>query len=220
MIFMENSNNFNKEQNKLWESYFYPNTDAFVNKKGITDEKELQKCEREYSDLRIRELHDNPIEGNFDIKHLCDIHKYIFGDLYDWAGEFRKVYMKKKDGSYFSSVSEIEFNLQDNLDIMHIGMRNAYNKETLARFITESYVALLNTHPFREGNGRAIREFIREYIVNKTELIWGVVYDIDWSVVNSKLVDELIPFGRAYNGAISLEIEKAIIPYERINVIK
>ncbi len=217
---MENNNSFNEEQNKLWESYFYPNTEVFVNKKGITDDSELYKCEREYTDLRIMELHDNPIKGNFDIKHLCDIHKYIFGDLYDWAGEFRKVYMKKTDGSYFSPVSEIEFNLQDNLNIMRTGMRSAYNKETLARFVTECYVAFLNTHPFREGNGRAVREFLREFVVNKTELIWGVAYDIDWSRVNSKFVDELMPFGRAHYGAIALEIEKAIIPFENRKVIK
>ena len=209
-------NNFDLEEyQRLWDSYFYPDTNVFVNKKDIKDDDELFNYERELSTIKIQELHDNPIEGNFDIKHLCDIHKYIFGELYDWAGEFRKVYMKKTDGSYFSPVDEIEFHLQDNLNIMNKGMRDVYNKDTLADFITDCYVAFLNTHPFRDGNGRAVREFLREFVVSKTELLWGEPYDIDWSVVNNQLVDELMPFGRAYYGSIRMEILKAIKPYQK-----
>ena len=174
------------------------------------------------TDIKLRELHENPIQGNFDVKHLRDIHRYLFSDLYEWAGEYRNVFMKIEGNmtNYFAPVPKIESSLEEDIYLLNKDMKNVYNVDTLADFITSHYVALVNVHPFREGNGRAVREFIREYVVNKTELIWGEAYDIDWSRVNSKVVDELMPFGRAYSGAIALEIEKAIIPFENRKVIK
>ena len=212
---MENSD-FDEKYNKRWNAYFYPNTEVFVNKMNITDEDELYKYEREMVDNKLLELHNNPIEGEFDIKHLCDIHKYLFGDLYEWAGKFRDVYMRKVNGSYFAPVDRIEEYLLDDIKVMKEELRHVYNLETLADFITNAYVAFLNTHPFREGNGRAVREFLREYVVNKTRQLYDEPYDIDWNIVNHQLVSELIPFGRAYSTSIKMEILKALVPYNKI----
>ena len=45
------------------------------------------KFERKLTMLRLDELFQNPVRGDFDLKHLQNIHKFIFQDLYSWAGE-------------------------------------------------------------------------------------------------------------------------------------
>jgi len=52
-----------------------------------SDFEKLQEAERKITMLRISDLIDIPIEGNFDLKHFKEIHKYIFQDIYDWAGD-------------------------------------------------------------------------------------------------------------------------------------
>ena len=67
-------------------TYCYPNSDVLKNKLNITDSNELFEAEKELTAIRLRELQGNPIKGNFDFNHLKAIHKYIFQDVYDWAG--------------------------------------------------------------------------------------------------------------------------------------
>ena len=50
-------------------------------------------------------------------KHLMDIHRYLFQDLYDWAGEYRTIYMAK-NSSYFADVKDIDLYLDDAFDLM------------------------------------------------------------------------------------------------------
>lgn len=68
-------------------SYCYQNTNVLKNKLNIHDFEKLQEAERKITMLRISDLIDVSIEGNFDLKHFKEIHKYIFQDIYDWAGD-------------------------------------------------------------------------------------------------------------------------------------
>lgn len=67
--------------------YCYPDSEVLRNKLGINDQKKLQEVERKLTAIRINDLIHKPVFGRFDLKHLCDIHFYIFQDLYIWAGE-------------------------------------------------------------------------------------------------------------------------------------
>lgn len=71
--------------------YCYPESDVLRNKLNITDARELFEVEKELTAIRLRELQENPIRGNFDFAHLRAIHRYIFQDIYEWAGEIRTV---------------------------------------------------------------------------------------------------------------------------------
>lgn len=73
------------------ELYCYPGSNVLKNKMGIQDIEQLHEIERKLTMLRILELLDKPVRGAFDLKHLQAIHAYIFQDVYDWAGELRKV---------------------------------------------------------------------------------------------------------------------------------
>lgn len=74
---------------KLQSKYCYPGTDVLINKFNIRDAKHLLSIEETITSLKIGKLRNKPIKGQFDIDHLKRIHKYIFGDIYHFAGEFR-----------------------------------------------------------------------------------------------------------------------------------
>ena len=75
--------------------YCYPGSIVLKNKLNITDVRELSGAEKELTAIRLYELQENPIKGKFDFAHLRAIHKYIFQDLYQWAGKIRTVEIGK-----------------------------------------------------------------------------------------------------------------------------
>ena len=85
--------------------YCYPNSDVLINKLNIRDNDLLSEAERKLTMLRISDLIDTPIKGEFDLEHLKQIHKYIFQDIYCWAGEIRTVDISKE--SMFCKVQYI-----------------------------------------------------------------------------------------------------------------
>ncbi|WP_165216491.1 Fic family protein [Schaalia sp. ZJ1691] len=81
---------------RTWDDYFIPGTSVLRNKfiqpgkpHGETDPVKLRQMEEAVTAVRIRELHELPIEGRFDYDHMKAIHRYIFHDVYEWAGEER-----------------------------------------------------------------------------------------------------------------------------------
>ena len=78
-------------------NYCYKGTDVLINKLNITNEKDLYCAERELVLYRTFELNENPLKGNFDFKYLKDIHKYLFQDIYRWAGDVRNCNIAKQD---------------------------------------------------------------------------------------------------------------------------
>ena len=77
------------------DPYTYPGTDVLRNLRDIRDPHLLAGFEAESTARRIAELIRTPISGRFDANHLRTIHKYIFQDVYSWAGEFRTVNISK-----------------------------------------------------------------------------------------------------------------------------
>ncbi|TCT14041.1 cell filamentation protein [Natranaerovirga pectinivora] len=140
--------------------YCYPNTDVLINKFNIKDALKLESLERDLTALRINELIQNPIEGHFDLVHLQDIHRYIFQDIYVWAGELRIIRIAK--GVMFAYPEHIEDESKKVFSLLNrenhlMGLSFDEFCERLAFYKSE--INML--HPFREGNGRVIREFIR-----------------------------------------------------------
>jgi len=111
--------------------------------------------------------------GRFDVTHLEAIHKYLFQDVYEWAGDFRSVNISK-DGDPFGPPRFLECFLEALFRQLDGG--RAVKSETVEEFAerTAFYSAEVNAaHPFREGNGRTQREFLRQLAVSA-----GFV--IDW----------------------------------------
>ncbi len=64
-------------------TYCYPGTDVLKNKLNIHDREILSNAERSISLVRMIELEEHPIKGNYDLDHLKRIHKALFGDIFD-----------------------------------------------------------------------------------------------------------------------------------------
>lgn len=92
-------------------AYCYSGTDILINKLNIRNSSKLREAERMLSSLRIHDLLEQPIKGDFDLKHLQKIHAYIFQDIYTWAGKIRTVDIAK--GNMFCKVLFIEEQAND-----------------------------------------------------------------------------------------------------------
>jgi cell filamentation protein len=79
------------------DPYVYPGTSILRNRWGVRDAAELARREATITAARLAELAERPIPGDFDLAHLQALHRHIFGDVYDWAGEIRSVAIAKDD---------------------------------------------------------------------------------------------------------------------------
>ena len=157
--------------------YCIPGTAVLKNKAGITDQDQLDEYEGDFTAIRLLELTQNPVEGSFDLTHLCKIHQYLFQDVYEWAGEVRSVDIIRGE-SRFCNVRHIQ----------------SYSNTVFSAIATEKYLVNLEPkvfsnrlahylseinaiHPFREGNGRVQRLFI-------SQLAEHAGYSLDYSALD------------------------------------
>lgn len=160
--------------------YCYQGTDILINKFDIRDNELLDKVEREITAINQLKLEAEPIKGDFDLKHLQQIHKFIFGDIYDFAGTIRSENISK--GFVFANAQFIEGAASDLFKKLKkenflIGKNMNEFSERAAYYMAEINVL----HPFREGNGRSTREFIRE-------LAYKCGFELNWSKVDKEIL--------------------------------
>lgn len=159
--------------------YCYTGTNVLRNRFDIRDAAQLRKLDADISSIKQFHLIKEPINGRFTANHLCRIHRFLFEDIYPFAGHFRREDIMKGQ-TRFQGFAQISSKLS--------ALLSSLKKENYLRgldfdtFIERSayYFAELNyIHPFREGNGRAIREFMRQlYDYNG--------YEVNWSAVSSE----------------------------------
>jgi len=158
--------------------YCYPGTEVLINKENIRDAQALSDFEADITLIRQYEIEkENKAEGRFGAAHLKRIHRYLFQDVYPFAGKFRREDISKGDTVFYKS-EYIEENLDRLLDeLKKEQYLQGLDKKAFARRAAY-YLAEINmVHPFREGNGRALREFLRQ-LGAKTG------YILNWSRIN------------------------------------
>ena len=129
---------------------------------GIKDDRELQALEGPLVTNRGGELIDKPTEGKFDSAHLRAIHKYRLQDIFPWAGEFRVVDISKGTSS-FGPALYIARALEDALGrLQRENLLTGLAPRVFAQRAAFHLGEINAMHPFREGHGRARREFIRQ----------------------------------------------------------
>lgn len=147
-------------------TYCYPGTDVMRNLLGIKNSEVLQEAERRLTSLRIDDLIVAPMEGQFDFQHLQDIHRYIFQDVYEWAGMIRTVNIAKSSmfcaREYIDEQAKLIFN-----SLRRELAKGTWNREQAVKRLAYYFSEINALHPFREGNGRAQREFIRELALSQ-----------------------------------------------------
>lgn len=160
----------------------YKGTSCLINKFDIRDEKQLEIAEAHITIAKISILQQSPIEGNFDFEHYKLIHKFIFEDLYDWAGIPRTVDISKK-GTLFVKADDIEKTAIACFE--HLKKENYFKNLDIDDFIeklTDFYCVTNSLHPFREGNGRTQRVFL-------SQLSCNAGYEMDFTKIDT---DELM----------------------------
>ncbi len=142
--------------------YCYEGTNTLVNKLDIKDSKLLEEYEKTTVALKLLSFEKQGISGNFDITHFSNIHRFLFDEIYLFAGLFRTENIAK-DNFRFAEWEYIESELNKLLDnLKSENYLQNLDKQSLAERLAY-YTAELNVlHPFREGNGRTTREFIRQ----------------------------------------------------------
>ena len=142
------------------------------NKFNITNSAQLAQAEEKLSKKKAVELFEKGILNTFPVGKyagLAVIHKYLFGDIYDFAGKLRTVNIAK--GNFrFVSVLYLEEALQ-NIDAMP---QSSFDE------IVEKYVEMNVAHPFREGNGRSTRIWLDAILKKEVQQV------VDWSRVNKE----------------------------------
>ena len=186
----------------MWDSQDISEFDMFLlrtNKVEASSLEGLSYKERKITNKKAIELSIKPIQGNFDYKHLKDIHKYLFEDIYTWAGQDRlEIGLNAKFGNKFDKmdknglvthfthtdqVSKFANEIFDNLR-----KENNFSGLNIDKFTEKSanFLMKLNTlHPFREGNGRTQRIFLNQLAENAG-------YKMDLNLIDKETFTEAV----------------------------
>ncbi|WGG49035.1 putative adenosine monophosphate-protein transferase Fic [Rugamonas sp. DEMB1] len=163
--------------------YCYPDSDVLINKLGLTDGDALEATEIELTQARIDQY--EPDFDDISLSALRAIHRYLFQDLYDWAGDLRTVDISKGT-TRFANVSRIEPEA-DKL-FRQLAQENYLTGLTREQFVARLahfYCELNVVHPFRDGNGRAQRLLFEVISINAGfELRWEPISRDEWGNAN------------------------------------
>lgn len=188
------------------DTYKYPGEDVLINKFDCHDQEVLYRLEADSTAGNLLYLQLHPVHGKFDFNHLKRIHRFIFQDVYEWAGKIRTVDIGKNN--LFCRAQFIE-------DYAAIVFRDFYSscsetKEDYEKFVkvlTDHYADMNALHPFREGNGRAQREFTRELCLK-----CGYVFDLTETTHEEMLDASITSFSNGDNTKLMQIFRRCIVP--------
>jgi cell filamentation protein len=158
-------------------------TSTLKNKLGITDAEQLATAEADLTAFRVAELRTAPIRGGFDSLHLQEIHHHVYQDLYDWAGELRRVDAGNQH------TPEVATSLNAIFD--RLGRENhlrGLGPEEWSHRASAYIYDLGKIQPFLARNDVALREFAEELArKNNLSLRWQTASEINVTEVTSHL---------------------------------
>ncbi len=159
------------------DKYCYQGTDVLINCLNIRAPDELEEAETAFTTQRylaykseISKLHQ------LDFNHLQSLHRYLFQDIFDWAGQIRQIDISKGN-TRFCTISRIEPEAKKLFDIIP-KLANLTPPELIPK-LASLFCELNLLHPFREGNGRTLRFFFEE-------LTFVLGYDIEWPKISQQ----------------------------------
>ncbi len=180
------------------DPYVDPSTGVLRNRLGITDADQLAQVEADMVWARELELYRyRPVEGRYDLAHLRDVHRHLFAEVYDWAGELRAVDMAK-GRTMFARPQHVEPEAHRVFD--ELAAKEHLRGLDRQAFTTEAGRLLgdLNAlHPFRDGNGRTQRGFLQL-------LARDAGWQLSW--------DRVDPADNAARSAVAMADRDALVP--------
>lgn len=193
---------------KSVDKYVYPGTTVLINKFNCKDAEKLREIEALSTGGNLAYLQLHPIKGDFDFKHLKEIHRFIFQDMYDWAGQSRTIDIGKNNlfcrVQFIDSYAETVFG-----DFYSSCYEARADWERFIDVFAKHYSDMNALHPFREGNGRAQREFARELCLE-----CGYVFDLTQTTHNEMLEASIQSFDTGNNARFISIFGRNIIPID------
>ncbi len=149
--------------------YLYEDCSVLINKLGIKNQEDLEDAEADYVSFRLKDLALNPLPGKYDYNHFLMMHHYIFQDIYDWAGQQRKLNIYKEEpvlgglSVSYSDVFDISRDAAIALDEMTATNWSDLSPSEKAKQFSKSLAKIWKVHCFREGNTRTAITFCCQY---------------------------------------------------------
>jgi len=161
------------------DPYCWPGTACLRNKLGIRDSERLQISEFRIVAARDIKIAQETLPGEYNLEHFKAFHRNLFQDIYDWAGETRTVNLHKP-GSTFAVWQFVDEQMSSVLHrlVATEGLLAGLKRRTFVRGLASFYGDINAIHPFREGNGRTQRAFLRQVAA-------AASWRIDWSGLNA-----------------------------------
>lgn len=159
----------------------YPGTAVLINKFDIRDDEKLNEVEGVLTSARYAEWLSAPKADDFGFEHYKAVHRFLFSDLYDWAGKVRTVNIGKK-GTQFTPAEQIGSQAEQIFKrLKECRFFKGLPHDEFVTEIVDFYCVTNSLHPFREGNGRTQRAFL-------TQLIRNAGYDINFADIDTDLL--------------------------------
>lgn len=146
------------------DPYLYDDANVLKNFANIKNAERLRKAEADITGIAIAAVYNLKYD-KFNTETLCDIHKNIFGQIYDWAGEFRTIQMVKYedvlggDTVRYAYPKEIKNQLNETTKEIARLKRTGDNDKDIVFKLVRIIASIWQTHPFREGNTRTVIVF-------------------------------------------------------------
>ena len=175
------------------DPYLYDDADVLKNLAGIRDYELLRKAEADITNLAMAGIYNRRYE-KFNTDTLRDIHRTIFGQIYDWAGEFRTIQMIKPedvlggDTVRYAYPKEIKKQLNDSMKELAKLKRTGENDSDIVFRMVRLLAQIWQTHPFREGNTRSVIVFAVLYAKSLGFEVNHELFRIHSSYVRNALV--------------------------------
>lgn len=185
----------------------YHGSNILINKLDIHEQKTLDKAERNITALMLMKLQLNPIPNPkelFSVEYFINLHKQVFEYIYPFAGTIRKENMVKGN-TPFCRPDFIYKYLVMLFDKIFDDVKKIKTKDDIVNFLSYYYSELNIIHPFREGNGRIMREYLRQVVIFINQYL-DLDYELDFSNVTDEDKDNLIngSITSAMNGDLEL----------------
>lgn len=163
-----------------WNGYFVDTeSEVLRNLLGIEDSQVLADAENDLVEFRTAELREQPglVRRTFDLPHLQALHRQLFQDVYEWAGDLRTVGLAKGGGESFVPPDDIWRPVDHVVQrIRESDYLRALDEDRIAHEVAYLYDYLNFAHPFREGNGRTQREYFGQLLAESER-------SFDWQLI-------------------------------------
>lgn len=176
------------------DPYVYPGTDVLKNRADIQDTELLQQVEADYCVSRLLDLSMRDSISRFDFYTLCEMHRYIFQDLYEWAGKTRVINIEKAEPALggisieYADCFDIEQSVKSILQELNDYPWAEVDLKTTVTQFSDFMARLWRVHPYREGNTRTIVTFCCQFIETKGIYIDSTLFSQNARYLRTALV--------------------------------